>query len=95
MKLNFDMNVLVGTLTVSKWDIRRAVSQGRVPRLQRYMYKMLEDLTDKLHETRLTNETVTQWAAILNADGFGLFQHACPSCKLFNWGVLVSVTDPW
>jgi len=70
----------VGTLSAKKWDIRRAVSQGRVPRLQRYMYKMLEDLTDKLHEARKTNKNVTQWSAIINADGFGLFQHACPSC---------------
>lgn len=57
------------------------VSQGRIPRLQRYMYKMLEDLTNKLIETRKTGTNATQWSAIINAEGFGLFQHACPSCK--------------
>ncbi|ODM94174.1 SEC14-like protein 2 [Orchesella cincta] len=70
----------VGTLSAKKWDIRRAVSQGRVPRLQRYMYKMLDELNTKLYETRKNGTNVTQWSAIINADGFGLLKHACPSC---------------
>ncbi|CAL8080005.1 unnamed protein product [Orchesella dallaii] len=71
----------VGTLSASKWDIRRAVSQGRVPRLQRYMYKMLDELNDKLYQVRSNGtKNATQWSAIVNADGFGLFKHACPAC---------------
>jgi len=74
----------VGTLSASKWDIRRAVSNGRVSRLQRYMYKMLDELNNKLYEARKNGTNVSQWSAIVDAEGFGLLKHACPSCKLAN-----------
>lgn len=72
--------ITVGTLTAKDWNIRRAVSRAHTPRLQRYMYKILEDLTNKLYQIRMEGKNVTQWSAIINADGFGLLQHACPSC---------------
>jgi len=71
----------VGTVSIATWDIRKAVMQGKMPRLQRYMSKMLDEISLKVINLRKEgNTTVTRWVLLTNVEGFNVIQHACSSC---------------
>ncbi|CAL8069485.1 unnamed protein product [Orchesella dallaii] len=70
----------IGTLNIGPWNFRRAAITGKMPRLLRYMDKMLEEATQAVIKLQGMGKNVTQWKVILNMDGFNLIQHACPRC---------------
>lgn len=55
--------------------------QGKLPRLQRYMDKMMDEISLKVVDLRNQGKNVTRWVLVTNVDGFNVIQHACSSCK--------------
>ncbi|ODM97022.1 SEC14-like protein 2 [Orchesella cincta] len=70
----------IGTLNIGPWNFRRAAITGKMPRLIRYMDKLLEEATQAVITQQGMGKNVTQWKVILNLDGFSIIQHACPLC---------------
>jgi len=70
----------IGTVDIYEWDLRRAILQGRNQRLLRYLYRLLEDITEQIFEAQENGQNVTRFVVLGNADGFNLVQHACSLC---------------
>lgn len=70
----------VGTISIGPWDIRAASYAGKMPRMHRYIAKLMEEATQGLYELQGMGINVTQWKVLLNLDGFGIRTHACTSC---------------
>ena len=70
----------VGTVSIRDWDIRRAHLQGKLERLQRYMDKMLDEISLKVINMRAEGKNITRWVLLTNVEGFNVIQHACSSC---------------
>jgi len=51
-----------------------------MPRLLRFMDKLLEEATQEVIRQQELGKNVTQWKVMLNLDGFSIIQHACPLC---------------
>ncbi len=70
----------IGTINMGPWNIRRMALAGKMPRLQRYMNKLLEEATQAVIREQGKGNNVTQWKVLINLDGFNQIQHACPVC---------------
>lgn len=70
----------VGTVSIGDWNIRRASVTGKLPRLQRYMDKMMDEISMKVLRLRSDGKNVTRWVLLTNVEGFNVVQHACPAC---------------
>ncbi|CAL8080045.1 unnamed protein product [Orchesella dallaii] len=70
----------LGTVSIRDWDIRRAALQGKLPRLQRYMDKLMDEISMKVVSLRNEGKNVTRWVLLTNVEGFNIVQHACSSC---------------
>lgn len=56
--------------------------KGKIPRLQRYMDKMMDEASLQVVELRKKGMTdVTRWTLLTNVENFNIMQHACAACK--------------
>ncbi|CAL8093053.1 unnamed protein product [Orchesella dallaii] len=70
----------VGTVNLGTWNFRRAAVTGKMPRMIRYFYKLLEESTQTVIRNQYKGANVTEFSLIMNLDGFNAIQHACPAC---------------
>ncbi|ODM94172.1 SEC14-like protein 2 [Orchesella cincta] len=70
----------LGTVSIRDWDIRKTALQGKLPRLQRYMDKLMDEISMKVVRLRSEGMNVTRWVLLTNVEGFNVVQHACSSC---------------
>ncbi|CAL8083736.1 unnamed protein product [Orchesella dallaii] len=70
----------IGVIDLYEWDMRRAVLQGKSPRLVRYIMALVENITGQVCERQQKGMNVTQVMVLLNADGINVVQQACPIC---------------
>ncbi|ODM90086.1 SEC14-like protein 2 [Orchesella cincta] len=61
----------VGVIDIYDWDIRRAVIQGKAPRLLRYIVWLVENVTTQVYQRQeKLGMNVTQVVVLGNANGF-------------------------
>ncbi len=53
---------------------------SRGPRLTRYLYKALDQVTTKVRALQQQGKLVTQWVSLLDMDGYNLANHGCIQC---------------
>lgn len=70
----------IGTLNIAPWNFRSMALTGKLPRLLRYMDKLLEEATQSVVKQQTEGKNVTQWKVILNMEGFNMMQHGCALC---------------
>lgn len=64
-----------------EWDLRRAVVQGRLKGVIRWLFKRRDEVHGKVRELQKAGKiNGTQWNFILNLDKFNSNQHLCPQC---------------
>ncbi|CAL8080001.1 unnamed protein product [Orchesella dallaii] len=71
--------VAVGSIG-GQWNVRRTFLQGKGQRLSRYVYKLVEEVFDRVYEINKKHSNVTQFSVIASLEGFNLFQQGCPLC---------------
>ncbi|ODM94176.1 SEC14-like protein 2 [Orchesella cincta] len=62
------------------WNVRRTVLQGKLPRLNRYAYKLVEEMFNRVYEINMKQPNVTQFSVIASLEGFNVFNQGCPLC---------------
>lgn len=70
----------LGAVSFGPWNFRKMAISGKMPRLQRYLNKLLEEIVGRVIEEQYKGNNVTQCKVILNMEGFNQIQHACPLC---------------
>ncbi|OXA36929.1 SEC14-like protein 2 [Folsomia candida] len=67
--------------TFGEWDLRKAVVQGRLKGVIRWLFKRRDEVHKKVRDLQREGKiNGTQWNFILNLDNFNSHQHLCAQC---------------
>jgi len=70
------------TAVAGTWNLRQAQITGQSHRLHRFLYKIMDEASNKIREQQLKGKNVTRFHFLLNLEGFNLITHGCPRCVL-------------
>lgn len=75
------MIFVVFAFTFGEWDLRKAVVQGRLKGVIRWLFKRRDEVHKKVRDLQREGKiNGTQWNFILNLDNFNSHQHLCAQC---------------
>jgi len=73
--------VIVVSVAVGDWDVRKAVIAGMSNKMSRYFDKLMDEVNAVIRLAQFNGKNVTQYTHIFDMANYNTVQQACPLCK--------------
>jgi hypothetical protein len=71
----------VAFLNIGSWDLRHAIITGQREKMNRYLYRCIDFVVNKLRELQEEGQAVSQVNFIVNLAGYSVTQQGCLQCN--------------